>query len=29
VDPSQLPPIDDTWPERLRAERFGALAAAQ
>ena len=29
VDPSQLPPIDDTWPERLRAERFQALSTAQ
>ncbi|WP_205325784.1 type 1 glutamine amidotransferase [Glycomyces sp. YM15] len=29
VDPSQLPPVDDTWPERLRAERFQALSAAQ
>jgi CobQ-like glutamine amidotransferase family enzyme len=29
VDPSQLPPIDDTWPERLRAERFRALSTAQ
>lgn len=29
VDPSQLAPIDDTWPERLRAERFQALSAAQ
>jgi len=29
VDPSQLPPIDDTWPERLRHERFQALSAAQ
>jgi CobQ-like glutamine amidotransferase family enzyme len=28
VDPSQLPPVDDTWPERLRAERFQALTAA-
>ncbi len=28
VDPSQLAPIDDTWPERLRAERFQALTAA-
>lgn len=28
-DPSQLPPIDDTWPEQLRTERFQALSAAQ
>ena len=28
VDPSQLAPVDDTWPERLRAERFQALTAA-
>jgi CobQ-like glutamine amidotransferase family enzyme len=29
VHPSQLPPVDDTWPERLRHERFAALSAAQ
>jgi CobQ-like glutamine amidotransferase family enzyme len=29
ADPSQLPPIDDTWPEKLRAERFQALSTAQ
>ncbi|MFC3494180.1 type 1 glutamine amidotransferase [Glycomyces rhizosphaerae] len=29
VNPAQLPPMDDTWPERLRAERFQALTAAQ
>ncbi|GAB3659897.1 type 1 glutamine amidotransferase [Glycomyces tarimensis] len=26
VAPASLPPVDDTWPERLRAERFAALA---
>lgn len=26
--PAQLPPLDDTWPERLRFERFQALQAA-
>ncbi len=26
VSPDTLAPIDDTWPERLRAERFAALA---
>ncbi|WP_100445008.1 type 1 glutamine amidotransferase [Glycomyces xiaoerkulensis] len=26
VDPAGLPPLDDTWPERLRSERFAALA---
>lgn len=25
----QLPPLDDTWPERLRAERRAAVAAAR
>jgi CobQ-like glutamine amidotransferase family enzyme len=29
VDPSQLPPVEDTWPERLRGERFQALASTQ
>ena len=29
TDPAHLPPVDDTWPERLRGERFQALASAQ
>jgi CobQ-like glutamine amidotransferase family enzyme len=29
TDPAHLPPVDDTWPERLRGERFQALSTAQ
>ncbi|THV38481.1 type 1 glutamine amidotransferase [Glycomyces buryatensis] len=29
INPNQLAPIDDTWPEALRNERFGALSNAE
>jgi CobQ-like glutamine amidotransferase family enzyme len=29
TDPAHLPPVDDTWPEQLRGERFQALSDAQ